>query len=285
MNKNKSSLNLLKTFFVISRIFPTSYAVRMAEKQFTTHFPSERRGVEQNLLKNAERFYISQKDGTKIAAYQWGKKNDPIVLFVHGWTATGTCFIKFIKPLLENGYQVIAYDSIAHGDTQGATSASVTQWADALVSVNKEIGKVHCMIGHSLGAGAIVIASSSLKLEMSRVVLISPVTNIIRVTEKFAKTLLISENILKQMHRYAWKKYQESAVKYGNDWQDIFKSNINVPTLIIHDLDDLEIDIKETRKLAKRIPQAKLLETQKLGHRRILLNPRIIRKIISFVEE
>lgn len=279
---NKYTLALLKIFFSISRIVPSSAAVRMAEKLFTTPFSTERRGIELALLEKAEKFHISQGKGDTIKAYRWGRETDPIILFVHGWTSTGTCFINFIKPLIANGYQVVSYDSIAHGETRGKNSASITQWADTVSAVIEEVGKVHCIVGHSLGAGAIIVAAS-IKLEADKVVLISPVTNIIKVTEKFAESLLIPKNILIKMQNYAWTKYQKSALKYGNNWQNIFESNINVPTLIIHDLHDFEVDIKDTRKLTERMPKAKLIETQKLGHRRILLNPSIIRTTISFI--
>ena len=279
---NKRNIKLLRIFFSISHIFPSPIIVRIAEHLFTTPLSSDRGGMELKLLKKAEQFDIPQGKKNTIAAYRWGKKTDPVILFVHGWTSTGTCFVKFINPLISKGYQVISFDSIAHGKTHGAKSASITQWADTVTTVVKEVGKVHCIVGHSLGAGAIVIAAPS-KLNVNKIVLISPVTNIIKVTEQFAKILLIPKKIITGMQHYAWDKYNKSASKYGDNWHDIFKSTIKVPTLIIHDLDDSEIDIKDTRELAKRIPQSSLLETKKLGHRRILLNPSIIRTTIKFI--
>lgn len=279
---NKHKITFLRVFFSISRIFPSTIVIRIAEKLFTTPFPLDRGGMELKLLKSAKEFNIPQGKNNTIAAYRWGEKTDPIILFVHGWSSTGTCFVKFINPLVSSGYQVISFDLIAHGKTCGAKSASITQWADTVTSVIKKVGKVHCIVGHSLGAGAIVIAAP-LKSQVDKIVLISPVSNIIKVTEKFAKILLIPKKIIIGMHHYAWDKYNKSASKYGDDWHDIFKSAIKVPTLIIHDLDDSEIDIIDTKKLAKRIPQSNLLETKKLGHRRILLNPSIIRTTIKFI--
>jgi len=219
----------------------------------------------------------------KVAGYRWGKKTDPVILLVHGWAATATCFVNFIDPLLKRGYQVISYDAIAHGETSGV-SVSLTEWADTVIAVMENIGKVDCIMGHSLGAGAIVIASS-LKLKTDKIVLISPVSDIAKVTDQFAKTLSIPKKIMGKMHQYAWKKYYISASKFGNNWNEVFDSEFKAPILIIHDINDKEIDISNTRKLAKQWSWAEVMETKRPGHRRILLNPDVITRALNFITE
>lgn len=274
-------LSSLKLFFVISSRFIPFVAVRAAEKLFTTPFHSKRRDIEKEMLESAERFFIPMEKRRQLTGYRWGKETDPAILFVHGWTATATCFVNFIDPLLEKGFQVISYDSIAHGETSGL-SVSLTEWADTVIATMKKIGKVHCIVGHSLGAGAIVIASS-LELKTDKMILISPVSDITKVTEQFAKALSIPERIMEKMHQYAWKKYHASASKYGVNWNDVFESDFNVPTLIIHDKNDKEIDVSNARVLAEKWSWAELIETNRLGHRRILLNPDVITAALKFV--
>jgi len=273
----------LKLFFAISSHIIPFVAVRAAEKLFTTPFHSKRRDIEKEMLESAKRFLIPMGKHRQLTGYRWGRKTDPAILFVHGWTATATCFVNFIDPLLAKGYQVISYDSIAHGETSG-TSVSLTEWADTVIATMKKIGKVHCIVGHSLGSGAIVIASS-LELQTNKIVLISPVADISKVTEQFAKALSIPVRIMEKMHEYAWRKYHSSASKYGNNWNDIFESDFKVPTLIIHDIDDKEIDISNARMLAKQWSWAELIETKRLGHRRILLDPDVITAALNFVME
>lgn len=281
---NHSVLRPIKLFFAISSRTIPFVAVRAAEKLFTTPFYSKRRkDVENELLERAERFFIPMGKDRQLTGFRWGRKTDPAILFVHGWTATATCFVNFIDPLLAKGYQVISYDSIAHGETPGF-SVSLTEWADTVLATMKEIGKVHCIVGHSLGSGAIVIASS-LELKTDKLILISPVSDITKVTKQFAKTLSIPERIMEKMHQYAWKKYHSSASKYGYNWNDIFESDFNVPTLIIHDINDKEIDVSNARKLAKQWSWAELMETKRLGHRRILINPDVVTAALNFVME
>jgi len=273
----------LRLFFRVSSRVTPFIAIRVAEKLFTTPFHSKRRDIEHEMLESAEKFFISAGKNQKLAGYRWGKKTDPIILLVHGWTATATCFVNFIDPLLERGYQVISYDAIAHGETSGV-SVSLTEWADTVIAVMENIGKVDCIMGHSLGAGAIVIASS-LKLKTDKIVLISPVSDIAKVTDLFAKTLSIPKKIMEKMHQYAWKKYYLSASKFGNNWNEVFDSEFKAPTLIIHDINDKEIDISNARKLAKQWSWAEVMETKRLGHRRILLNSEVITRALNFITE
>lgn len=273
----------LKLFFIISSRLTPSVAVVVAEKLFTTPFHSKRRDIEHEMLESAEKFQIPIGNNRRLAGYRWGRKTDPVILLIHGWTATATCFVNYIDPLLSKGYQVISYDAIAHGETAGV-SVSLTEWADTVVAVMKEVGKVHCIMGHSLGAGAIVIASS-LKLETDKVVLISPVADISKVTGQFAKALSIPEKIMEKTHQYAWRKYYASASKYGANWEEVFESDFRVPTLIIHDINDKEIDVSNARKLAKQWTWAEVMETKRLGHRRILLNPDVITRSLKFITE
>jgi len=271
----------LKLFFKVSSRIAPFLAIRLANKLFTTPFHSKRRDIEHEMLESAERFTIPMGENIKLAGYRWGKKTDPIILFVHGWTGTATSFVNFIDPLLERGYQVISYDAIAHGETSGI-SVSLTEWADTVIAVMENIGKVYCIIGHSLGAGAIVIASS-LKLETEKIVLISPMSDLSKVTDQFAEALSIPKKIMEKTHQYAWKKYYTSASKFGNNWKEVFESKIKLPTLIIHDLNDKEIDISHTRKLLEQWPSAEFMGTKRLGHRRIILNPDVISRALGFV--
>jgi pimeloyl-ACP methyl ester carboxylesterase len=280
---NKNILIPLKLFFKVSSRITPFIAARVAEKLFTTPFHSKRRDIEHEMLESAEKLTIPMGKNIKLAGYRWGKETDPIILLVHGWTATATCFVNFIDPLLERGYQVISYDAIAHGKTSGI-SVSLTEWADTVVAVMENMGKVYCIIGHSLGAGAIVIAST-LELNTNKIVLISPVSDISKVTDQFAKALSIPKKIMEKAHQYAWKKYYTSASKYGDDWDGIFESEFKVPTLIIHDVDDKEIDISNSRKLVEQWSWAEFMETKRLGHRRIILNPDVITRVLGFVSE
>ena len=87
------------------------------------------------------------------------------------------------------------------------------------------------------------------------------------------------------MRVYTWERDKVGFLKYGKDWQNIFVSDFKVPTLIIHDKDDEEISIEDARLLQKSWTWAKLIETNGLGHRRILYDKHVIRKVLDFIDK
>ena len=48
-------------------------------------------------------------------------------------------------------------------------------------------------------------------------------------------------------------------------------------------IDDKEIDVSNARSLAKQWHWAKLIETRRLGHRRILINPDVVTSTLNFI--
>ncbi|MCP4933454.1 MAG: alpha/beta hydrolase [bacterium] len=276
---NPNLLKLLKLYFMtIGRIMPST-AMQVAERLFTSVPFSKRRDDEETLIARAEKFTVKMDNGHELAVYRWGHKADLMIMFVHGWTATGTCFSHFITHFLDEGYQVISYDAIGHGKSSGLRT-SVPDWADSIHAVSEAVGPVRCMIGHSIGAMALIMASN-IGLKTQKLVLLSPATSIKRFSKQFADTLSFPPNMREMFPRYLWKKYGHIAAKYGTDWEDVLISDFHVPTLIVHDENDKEVDIESSRWLARQWPWARLVGTKRLGHRRILLS----KKTVSLVSE
>jgi len=65
----------------------------------------------------------------------------------------------------------------------------------------------------------------------------------------------------------------------------VFHSRFQVPTLIIHDKNDREVDWSNGNHVARMWPWAKFISTTGLGHRRILINQEVIEMVSEFVVE
>src|SRR5438105_1441963 len=61
----------------------------------------------------------TENDTEEVAVYRWGKA-DRRILLVHGWGGKAAQFFSFVGPLLENGFEVIAFDAPAHGLSSGS---------------------------------------------------------------------------------------------------------------------------------------------------------------------
>jgi len=277
-------LMLIRLFFKIcSRIFP-ALAVLIAARMFVT--PSGKKRLNQftkEIIKRATRFTILYRDGIELAAYRWGEKTAPVILLVHGWTGSSANFAHFIDPLLAQGFQVVAYDVLAHGTSPGKT-ANLIQWTETVTVAMEQLQQVHCIVGHSLGGGAILVASS-IGFKTNKIVLVAPLSNIIDPIEAFTDYVALPRKINQKILDYFDKKYKSRLEIYGNNWSELFESKFNVPTLILHDKKDKEIPWSNGQQIADQWPWSTFITTDGLGHRRIMREPDIISKVLEFIVE
>lgn len=275
-------VRLIRIYFrIVSFLFP-QLAVISAHRFF--HHPlNTKRSDNKIQIPSPERFWIKVDGETQLAAYRWGSMHHPVVLLVHGWSTTSRSMSNFLNTLLRNGYQVISYDAIQHGESKGKAS-DLAGWADSIQAVMKEIAPVECIIAHSFG-GAALTAASKLGLDTKKIVLIAPIHNIILVADKFAEHFGIPPEIIRRMRTYTWQQNESRFKKYGNDWSDILKSDLHLPTLIFHDVNDREIGIEHSKQLCRLWPWAILRSTRGLGHRKILDSKEVAEEIVSFIKD
>ncbi len=267
-------------FWAVSHIFP-SLAIYSAHRLF--HYPinTKRKNRNELPLPKATLFNIMLYKDIRLQGYKWGKRNHPKILLVHGWSTTSHSMTHFIDILLKNHYQVISYDALRHGASQGSFS-DLASWADSVQALMSHIGEVECIIAHSFGGAAVTVASN-LGLKTKKLVFIAPIHDIGSVANNFAKHLHIPLHIVKKMTTFTWNHNKINFEKYGNDWIDILNSNFHVPTCIYHDIDDKEIPIIHSELLCKKWIWAELHPTKGLGHRTILDDDKIAQGIVKFI--
>jgi pimeloyl-ACP methyl ester carboxylesterase len=56
-----------------------------------------------------------------------------------------------------------------------------------------------------------------------------------------------------------------------------------VPTLVVHDRRDRQTAYADAARLVALLPQAELVTTEGLGHRRILADPAVVRAVVAFI--
>ena len=188
----------------------------------------------------------------------------------------------FTKALLQEGYQVVSYDALRHGDSQKVFS-DLAGWADSVHAVLEHVGKVEAVVAHSFGAAAVTVASKR-GIQSKKLVFISPIHNISLVTERFGKIFGVPNNIIEQLPDYTWGHNQKHFSRYGEDFNDILNSDFHVPTLLIHDENDKEIGIEHSLELSTLWPWAQLIRTKGLGHRRILDDASVAKEMLTFIK-
>lgn len=276
---------LLKIRIVLLRLYYNSFGLLVKDKSaeeliqlFTTPRSRVIRQKEVEILSNAKRSELLHK-GEKVILYSWGE-GEKYVLLCHGWESNAGSLGAFVQPLTERGYQVIAYDSLAHGESEGK-HANMVVFKEIASTLLKEKGVPEIAIGHSLGANVIILLAKEERLKIPNVILISPFNQIRAVFLGFKSIVKIPDSIYSIMLDKISDRfnYNIREMEFGKVGHDSELENI----LIMHDKGDKITPFSHSATMAKRWERAQLEEIEGSGHYKILWNENAIAKALEFI--
>jgi pimeloyl-ACP methyl ester carboxylesterase len=218
--------------------------------------------------------------GRHISMWRWGSRDAPAVLLAHGWGGHAAQMRAFVFPLLQAGYRVIAYDQPAHGVSDGRITA-LPDLADVFGEVAAYHGGVHAVIAHSLGGAAAAVSLASGRTFYKKVVLVSPPSDLVGYSRRFARWYWMPEPVRKAMQRAIEERY-------GVPWEELEVPRVAphlgaTQALVIHDRHDRLMPWVHGATVAQHWPGARLLSTSRLGHRRILADEKVTRSAADFI--
>ena len=205
------------------------------------------------------------------------------VLLTHGWGGRAASWKAWIEPLRKAGFDVVAYDSPAHGDSPGKLT-HLPRHARGLVRVAEKLGPFDALVGHSLGAMATALTASGTApvvqaVPARRIVLIAGPNRVDDMFARFSQVIDMDDRQLLALHRFAKKlagrdisefEVREMLERWGG------------PTFVIHDEDDDEVPVGDAEAMAQA-QNVSLLRTEGLGHRRVLKSPEVIAAALAFL--
>jgi pimeloyl-ACP methyl ester carboxylesterase len=260
---------------VTARVSPALTA-RWAERLFFT--PPRPRASRSRMPAGAQRLEIAFGGGPgRIAVWSWG--SGPIVYLLHGWGGRAEQLAAFVAPLLARGFRVVALDGPGHGASPGRRSSG-PEIGRALAAVAAELGPASGVVAHSLGAAAVTFAMRE-GLTVGRAAFIGPPADPLVWVDMFARRLGLGPSVMSEM-----KRRSEARIKAR--WADLPLVPLHgVPTppplLVVHDRDDREVSWDDGVSVAAAWPGARLMETEGLGHRRVLRDPSVVASVSAFL--
>ncbi|MCP3138577.1 alpha/beta fold hydrolase [Pyxidicoccus xibeiensis] len=213
-------------------------------------------------------------------AYVWGK--GPTVLLVHGWGADSSSLYSMARPLSQQGFRVVAFDAPAHGASPGNLT-TMTEFVTAVGGVMDELGELHAVVSHSLGGLATVAAlSRDLGRQPRHLILLSVPTNLPELMEGFAANhLRLKPSVLPYMRGELLRR---NGVPVEHWDIRTLGPVLRVPTLIIHDVEDSMVSFRQAELIHQVFAGRSHVEpTRGLGHRNILLDAEVRKRILHFV--
>ena len=224
---------------------------------------------------------VSVKSGSfRLKAYHFRGSNSANsvtpkkkVLVIHGWTSASFYMARVIQTLIDENYEVVAFDFPAHGRSSGKF-ASFLEAVPAILKMGERFGPFDLAVGHSFGSAMLLYAIEGgspfhKAFSVKKMILFSPPEDISGVIDRFSAAAGLSPRL-----RIAFRSRIEKIVKRplkeicGADFLKV----TGIPTYLVHDRHDLEIPFTESLKLQSAGGFVTLYETEGLGHRDILID-------------
>ena len=264
---------------ILDRISPF-LASRFGARLFLTPFKYERPEREREMAEESIKEKIKiKKINREVIVYNYGNSNRKILLS-HGWSGSGTQLSKIADQLLKNGYSTVSFDAPAHGQSPGKRS-NMPHFIETIHQLEKTHGPFEAAIGHSLG-GMSLLRATKYGLPIQKLIVIGTANSITAVTKDFVKNLQLSQKTGTLLKEYFDKHYGEDLDNYSGG---VSAAGVKIPTLVIHDKNDVDVHYSSAQEINDKLEQGELLLTEKLGHRKILGDKEVIQEIVRFISE
>ncbi|SCY38781.1 Pimeloyl-ACP methyl ester carboxylesterase [Flavobacterium anhuiense] len=276
------SLKIPKIIIISAKIcafISTNLVTKFAAKIFTTPIKHKvpKRELEMDAKSIQKLIYIPEIDKS-VVTYTYGQSPSKVLL-VHGWSGRGTQLFKIADELLANGYSTVSFDAPAHGKSKGKTTI-MSEFIASILEIEKQFGPFEIAIGHSLG-GMSVLNSIKDGLKVEKAIIIGSGDIVQDILDEFTFKLGLKKEISIHLRDYFENMYQ---VKMDDFSAYKAAKKIKTPVLVIHDKDDPEVSVKAGIHINENLENGSLFLTEGLGHRKILGNQNVIKKILEFIK-
>ena len=274
------ALNYIRwKFRVLSLISPRKSAVAAFEL-FCTPLEKSKKQTPP-VFKFAEPVY-ELFNGKKLKGYRWNKGQPVKILILHGFASAAHKFHRYVLPLIEKGYEVIAFDAPGHGSSEGST-INALDYKMMIKKVMEHHGPINGFITHSFGGLAVSLALEETPHdENTKVVLIAPATETTTAIDTAFKTLGITNKKV----RAEFDKIILEVSGQKPEWFSVNRAmnNITAKVLWVHDEYDDTTPLTDALKTKdQRLPNVEFVVTRGLGHSRIYSDEDVMNRVVEFL--
>jgi pimeloyl-ACP methyl ester carboxylesterase len=224
--------------------------------------------------------------GHRVAGEAWG--DGPAVYLVHGWGGCRAHLGVFVKPLVESGHRVIAFDLPSHNESDPGELApgrtTIVECAEAVRAFVHAHGPARGIVAHSLGAKAAALALSR-GMQVERLAFLAPMGDFSWYLDLFAEKHGFGPRIQTGLRRRLDRRLN----------MPLFDTDISAvaprignppPLLVVHGPDDPDSPHAMSEEIVSAWSGAKLVTTRGLGrlaHYRILRHRPAITVAVDFI--
>jgi len=257
-------------------------AARLLTRFWFTTFRSEPKPWVTEFWNSAERRVELPVEETVVGVHCWGQ--GPLVVMMHGWSGSGSQFRDFVEPLAAAGFTAVCFDAPEHGARSGRRT-HMLRFCASLLAIQRELGRIDCVIAHSLGAMATAYALQ-LGLELERLVCVAPQLDSRHLFDGYRRLLHLRPPLAQRSIELIGERLR-GLMQCEDPWETLQPGALlgerGLPGLLVFDHDDPEIPPQQFREAVAGWPDCRPLETRGLGHNRILRDRGVIDAVVGYL--
>jgi pimeloyl-ACP methyl ester carboxylesterase len=286
--KKQLALSYVRTKFKLLSSVSKRKAAEKAFELFCTPQLRTKKDLP-SIFQKSEKIEFSFEENT-VRGYRWNpiRTDNPgrhpsqkKALILHGFESSVTNFEKYVEPLINKGYEVLAFDAPAHGRSTGKTINAVT-YKKLVQYIWSNYGPIDSFITHSFGGLALCLALEEIPYPAStKIVLIAPAAETKTAIDHFFRLLKLDKDVRKE--------FDNIITEIGGKppgWYSVSRaaSSIKGQVLFLQDKDDHMTPLSDVKPVMdKNYPNFHFIISEGLGHRRIYRDEQSLKKIMEFL--
>ena len=220
-------------------------------------------------------------EGGTLQVYSWGASLSMaprVALVSHGWNSNAFGLYPLIESLRDQGFTVVSFDHFGHGASSGR-HATFPQFARSVHRVARSLPRLDLFVGHSMGGAAGTLALSQ-GMSARAAVLLAPPADVRDYVRHFALAYGLSPEVTARLQE---QLELHERVDLDQLVPEVLASRLSLPALVVCDRQDREVPLEKARRYVQHWAGAEWMETDGLGHNRILKDPQVLERIQEFV--
>ncbi|UKN01251.1 alpha/beta fold hydrolase [Paracrocinitomix mangrovi] len=275
-------LMMIRTYFGFSSIVNPKKAAKEGFQIFQKVRKKDIRDREMPFFGKARAFKVHHQNEA-IDCFELGDPNGPLVFLVHGWDSNAGSMSQIAYKFEEKGYRVITFNLPGHA-FYSAGSTNLLECKNAMKTVVDFINpsEKFSVVSHSFGSAVTANALSNTDYEVDKIVFLTNPNKVEDIFMEFKEIIGLRKKAYRALIKHTSQVL--GAPIHTLDVSANLKEVNYDKLLLIHDINDRVLPYTNSFQINSDHENVQLITMHNVGHYKMLWNPEVMGRAVSFVE-
>lgn len=227
---------------------------------------------------------LTTEDGLKLKGWLWKTTRQPVrgwVIYLHGRDSNRGNGVLAARALVDQGFNVLAYDHRAHGQSEGSICTyGVKEAEDAKLAIDHFTTGPVFLIGESLGAATALITAAQHR-RVRGVIAAAPFSDMSIIVREVG-TFASEEDVQRVLARFE----QDSGVKVEDASPAKAARDIRAPVLLLRGNEDKMMSMEHIDRIRKNLTvENKFYRLDGADHPTVLTTDEVWSVIVTWIDQ